>query len=516
LVAACGGGHLAVAEWLATLGVERQPAPPPTVSARCAGAGEALWSACANGHLEVAQWLVKKYGHVELRGRGAPAGPGGCVALFRVVCGGGHLDVAKWIAAEFGLTAADVRADDHATLIAACAGGHLATAKWVAAWGGPLSKTTWVGMKGAVLGRREKRVPDCFYFDYIYVESRNLQCIHAYWLAPSYIRAFCNASAGGHLATARWLVSTFGPPDVAVLRDIGRDDGRDDYVALHLFRGVCSEGHLATARWLVETLGLGDARALRPNSVLASLLFDERGCLATAQWLAAAFGLCTSRTAGALSYMESAVARNGAHPMSLEVRQGGVPRREVRQSGDELTLGGRVCPAGTFVNKLSLVAALRLAVKTRQQSKVQWLVAAFELAAVAWHLRVVAVEHGGGMKYDSITQCGSHPVTDATLRRLRSEIAQNVGAACHGSHHGIDARQDLDWLDSAVARSEPPVPLFAAHNGACVVCLCAPPTCVFVPCGHIAACGGCAARLRADATCIVCRAPLDAVWQACE
>jgi hypothetical protein len=73
---------------------------------------------------------------------------------------------------------------------------------------------------------------------------------------------------------------------------------------------------------------------------------------------------------------------------------------------------------------------------------------------------------------------------------------------------------DSDGSDSDAAPPALPVKIFAGVS--CTICLSAPASCAFSPCGHAAACAPCAVRCATpleDAACPVCRAAIKSVWQ---
>ena len=118
LLMACGGGHLATAQWL----VERFGLTAADARAQNNGT---LWWACHFGHLEVAQWLTERFGLTAADARAQNNW------ALRAACGHGRLAMAQWLVERFGLTAADARAEHNDALRTACAHGHLATAQWL-------------------------------------------------------------------------------------------------------------------------------------------------------------------------------------------------------------------------------------------------------------------------------------------------------------------------------------------------------------------------------------------------
>jgi hypothetical protein len=88
----------------------------------------------------------------------------------------------------------------------------------------------------------------------------------------------------------------------------------------------------------------------------------------------------------------------------------------------------------------------------------------------------------------------------ASLMTLGRSLNLPSGAAAPPATADLPAGAPLD---AAPPQSE--------DDGNCAVCLTAKKTHAFYPCGHLACCGECAAKLKAGA-CVICRKPiLDAM-----
>jgi hypothetical protein len=105
--------------------------------------------------------------------------------------------------------------------------------------------------------------------------------------------------------------------------------------------------------------------------------------------------------------------------------------------------------------------------------------------------------------------------------RLHFRIAAEF--AWRGSRASIDrmietiasAPLDTAWPANPDRAQPPPAKIFHLGGGeSCVVCLDAPPACVFAPCGHVCACAACARRV--GETCPMCRARVRSAqpWRA--
>jgi hypothetical protein len=86
----------------------------------------ALRAACGGGHLELAQWLVDVFAYDPADVRTNQ----NCV--FRGACARGQLAAAQWLVQRFRLGPEDVNDCEGAALRRACADAHVATVQWLA------------------------------------------------------------------------------------------------------------------------------------------------------------------------------------------------------------------------------------------------------------------------------------------------------------------------------------------------------------------------------------------------
>lgn len=105
----------------------------------------------------------------------------------------------------------------------------------------------------------------------------------------------------------------------------------------------------------------------------------------------------------------------------------------------------------------------------------------------------------------------------ARLRDLKSMPQLNGKLAVCERLDTSTGRWHVCLCDSREVKSVKPENLAAVPAGQeealCVVCLCAPATMAFVPCGHRCLCGGCAGRLEGDLRrrCAQCRQPSSSI-----
>jgi hypothetical protein len=241
----------------------------------------AFAAACAGGHLDVAEWLAARFA---LNAADARASDG---AAFRLACAGGHLAVAKWLAARFALSAADARGD---AFVGACAGGHLSVAqiwsqaKFAKRW---LAATFGVGAPRPAAGGGD---PPVYLVKAFMGASYCGRPAVVRWLAARRALAALAGDAAtwscfnGDVATAAWLTAR------------SRRQARAD--AVDALRWACSRGQTAAAQWLVRTWAL-TADDTRADDNEAFAVACRGGHTAAARWLAATLRLTTADIVGA-------------------------------------------------------------------------------------------------------------------------------------------------------------------------------------------------------------------------
>jgi hypothetical protein len=375
-----------------------------------------------------------------------------CVLEFSEACSRGDLAGAQRALATCRQASLDARADPIKELSMACRHGFLDLARWLAAEFGLTAADTRSPHGGGAFQEA--------------CRSGHLDI--AKWLVETFaptaddVRdALCWACHNGHASVYHWLVETF---------HLTADD------ASSAFTTACANGRLENAKWLADTLALSmdDVRAENNNALSVAC---EGGHLETLQWLVARFGLTADDANEAGAFVASC----------------GSGRLEATQRL-VATFGGPDFPDPRAVLEFSFCesdvsAALRVACGRGHTETLQWLVDTYGLPSVAMRENLIRVAE--------FAERGSR---DRISRMIETLAGASLAA---------------DWPARIDRTRPPPAKIFHPGCGApCVVCLDAPPACVFAPCGHACACAACAQRV--GKTCPVCRARVRSAqpWRA--